>query len=53
MNVFKGIGGTDLDESILKWMSSKANGMSIFEYQKMILDEMLAKMSLGMSLQRC
>lgn len=47
MNVFKGIGGTDLDESILKWMSSKANGMSIFEYQKMILDEMLAKMSLG------
>lgn len=43
---FRGIGGTSNDEQIIKWLFNKAKGMTIFEYQKFILEEMYTKMSL-------
>lgn len=47
LNVFRGLGGTEADENILKWLSGKANGMTIFEYAKYILEEMHTKMSIS------
>jgi hypothetical protein len=47
LNVFRGIGGTEADENILKWLSGKANGMTVFEYAKYILEEMFTKMSIS------
>ena len=47
LSVFKGLGATATDEAILKWMSKTFTGMTIFEYQKMILDEMYTKMSIS------
>lgn len=47
LNIFKGIGGTEKDEAILKWLGQKSTGMTIFEYQKYILEEMLTKLSVG------
>ncbi len=47
INIFKGIGGTEADEKMLQFLMSKAQGMTIFEYQKYILDEMFTKMSVG------
>lgn len=45
--IFKGLGASSLDESMLKWLTAKAAGMTIFEYQKYILDEMIAKMEIS------
>lgn len=47
MSVFKGLGATANDEAIFKWMAKTFTGMTIFEYQKMILDEMYTKMSVS------
>lgn len=47
LNVFRGIGGTEADENILKWLGAKANGMTVFEYAKYILEEMHTKMSIS------
>ena len=47
MNIFRGIGGTTADENILKWLGSKIQGMTIFEYQKYILDELVTKMAVS------
>lgn len=46
MSVFRGLGANSTDEAILKWIGSKFQGMTIFQYQKMILEEMLVKMSI-------
>lgn len=45
--IFKGLGASSLDESMLKWLTSKLSGMTVFEYQKYILDEMIAKMEIS------
>lgn len=45
--IFRGLGATDRDEAMFKWISKKFTGMTIFEYQKMILDEMIAKLSIN------
>ncbi len=47
LNVFRGIGGTEADENILKWLGAKSNGMTVFEYAKYILEEMHTKMSIS------
>lgn len=47
LSVFKGLGATANDEAIFKWMAKTFTGMTIFEYQKMILDEMYTKMSVS------
>ena len=39
--VFSGLGFTDRDKALLKWFLPNSNKMTIFQYQKMIVDEML------------
>lgn len=45
--IFRGLGATDRDEAMFKWISKKFMGMTVFEYQKYILDEMIAKLSIN------
>lgn len=44
---FRGLGFNDKDAAIVNYIKSKIRGMTIFEYQKMILTEMDMKMSLS------
>ena len=43
---WKGIGGSAGEEQMLRWLLGKIKGMTVFEYQKFILEEMNTKMSL-------
>lgn len=45
--IFRGLGASDRDEAVFKWVSKKFTGMTIFEYQKFILEDMVAKMSIS------
>ena len=47
LGVFRGLGASSSDEALFKWLGSKFTGMTIFEYQKSILDEMLVKLEIS------
>lgn len=47
IGIFRGIGATHVDEQMLTFLSKKFSGMTIFEYQEMILTEMIAKMEVS------
>jgi hypothetical protein len=47
LGVFRGLGANQSDEALFKWLGSKFTGMTIFEYQKSILDEMVIKLEIS------
>ena len=47
LGVFRGLGANQSDEALFKWLGGKFTGMTIFEYQKSILDDMVIKLEIS------
>lgn len=47
LNIFRGIGGTQADENFFKFIVGKTKGMTIFEFQDAIINEVLVKLQVS------